>query len=74
MAIPRSAFAPSAAHMARFGYDPFDLQLLVEASIWFASVERSRGRLPLQGVMRERCRCSPYRQAAGSRQGSVGQL
>ena len=42
-----------AAHMGKFGYDPFDLQLLVEASIQFALGERAKGRLPLQGVMRD---------------------
>ena len=42
-----------AAHMGKFGYDPFDLQLLVEAAIQFAVTERAKGRLPLQGVMRD---------------------
>jgi hypothetical protein len=42
-----------AAHMGRFGYDPFDLQLLVEAAVQFAISERARGRLPLQGVMHD---------------------
>jgi Ca-activated chloride channel family protein len=40
-----------ASHMAKFGYDAFDLQLLVEASMKYATDERSHGRLPLQGVM-----------------------
>jgi Ca-activated chloride channel homolog len=42
-----------AAHMGRFGYDPFDLKLFVEAAMQFAVNERARGRLPLQGVMRD---------------------
>jgi Ca-activated chloride channel family protein len=42
-----------ASHMGRFGYDAFDLKLLVEAAMQFAIGERARGRLPLQGVMRD---------------------
>jgi hypothetical protein len=39
--------------MGRFGYDPFDLKLLVQAAIQFAISERAHGRLPLQGVMHD---------------------
>lgn len=42
-----------ASHMGRFGYDPFDLQLLVKAAIRFGANERAAGRLPLQGVMHD---------------------
>ncbi len=41
------------SHMGRLGYDPFDLQLLVEASIKYGAGERSRGKMPLQGVMHD---------------------
>jgi len=42
-----------ATHMGKFGYDPFDLQLQVQAAMQFAISERAHGRLPLQGVMRD---------------------
>jgi Ca-activated chloride channel family protein len=42
-----------AAHMGKFGYDPLDLQLLVQAAVQFALSERAHGRLPLQGVMHD---------------------
>jgi Ca-activated chloride channel family protein len=42
-----------ASHMGQFGYDPFDLKLLVQAAMQFAISERSRGRLPLEGVMHD---------------------
>lgn len=42
-----------ASHMGRFGYDPLELKMLVEAAMQFAIGERARGRLPLQGVMRD---------------------
>lgn len=42
-----------AAHMGKFGYDPFDLKLLVQAQMQFAISERAHGRLPLQGVMHD---------------------
>ncbi len=42
-----------ASHMGKFGYDPFDLQLLVQAALEFAISERAHGRLPLQGVMHD---------------------
>ena len=42
-----------ASHMGKFGYDPFDLKLQVQAAMQFAINERARGRLPLEGVMRD---------------------
>lgn len=42
-----------ASHMGRFGYDPFDLKLSVQAAIQFAISERAHGRLPLLGVMHD---------------------
>lgn len=42
-----------ASHMGRFGYDPVDLKLMVQATIQFALSERAHGRLPLQGVMHD---------------------
>lgn len=42
-----------ASHMGKFGYDPYDLKLLVQAAMQFALSERARGRLPLEGVMHD---------------------
>jgi Ca-activated chloride channel family protein len=42
-----------ASHMGKFGYDPYDLKLLVQAAMQFAISERARGRLPLEGVMHD---------------------
>ena len=42
-----------ASHMGKFGYDPLDLKLMVQAAMQFAMNERARGRLPLEGVMHD---------------------
>ncbi|MEJ0034922.1 MAG: VWA domain-containing protein [Gammaproteobacteria bacterium] len=42
-----------ASHMGKLGYDPFDLELMVQAAMQFAISERARGRLPLEGVMHD---------------------
>lgn len=52
-ADPAQRVRAIALHMGKLGYDPYDLQLLVEAAIQFGAHERAAGRLPLQGVMQD---------------------
>lgn len=52
-ADPAQQVRAAASHMGKFGYDPSDLKLMVEAAMQFALNERARGRLPLAGVMRD---------------------
>lgn len=50
---PAARVRAIASHMGKFGYDPYDLKLLVQAAMQFAANERARGRLPLEGVMHD---------------------
>jgi Ca-activated chloride channel homolog len=40
-------------HLARFGYDAFDLRLMVEASLKYGMDERRQNSPPLEGVIRD---------------------
>jgi Ca-activated chloride channel family protein len=42
-----------AGHLGKFGYDAYDLQLMVEATIKYGVDERRQGNPPLEGVIRD---------------------
>ncbi len=63
-----------ASHMGKFGYDPFDLKLQVQAAMQFA-IERARPRQVALAGRDARCRrCRAPGEEAGSETRAVGPL
>jgi Ca-activated chloride channel family protein len=50
---PSQRLRAIADHLAKFGYDAFDLQLMVEATIKYGVDEKRQGNPPLQGVIHD---------------------
>ncbi len=50
---PSERLRAIADHLAKFGYDAFDLQLMVEATIKYGVDEKRQGNPPLEGVIRD---------------------
>jgi Ca-activated chloride channel family protein len=50
---PSQRLRAIADHLARFGYDAFDLQLMVEATIKYGVDEKRQGNPPLEGVIHD---------------------
>ena len=50
---PSERLRAIADHMAKFGYDAFDLQLMVEATIKYGVDEKRQGNPPLEGAIHD---------------------
>jgi len=50
---PAERLRAIADHLGRYGYDAFDLRLMVEASIKYGMDEKRQGNPPLEGVLRD---------------------
>jgi len=50
---PAERLRAIADHLGKFGYDAFDLRLMVEASIKYGIDEKRQGNPPLEGVLRD---------------------
>jgi len=50
---PSERLRAIADHLGKFGYDAYDLQLMVEATIRYGVDERRQGNPPLEGVIRD---------------------
>jgi Ca-activated chloride channel family protein len=50
---PSERLRAIADHLGKFGYDAYDLQLMVEATIKYGVDEKRQGNVPLQGVIRD---------------------
>jgi Ca-activated chloride channel homolog len=50
---PSQRLRAIADHLAKFGYDAFDLQLMVEATIKYGVDEKRQGNPPLEGVIHD---------------------